>query len=57
MNNRLSKLFIGLGFISLLLTGCQSASSSGKEVIGYHVDENGHLIIEYNDYTRLYIWK
>ena len=48
MKKTLKSIFIGVGFLSLLLTGCQSASNN-REVVGYHVDENGHLIIEYND--------
>lgn len=48
MKIRFSKFFIGIGFLSLLLTGCQTQFSS-KDVVGYHIDENGHLIIEYND--------
>ena len=48
MKKTLKNLFIGFGFLSLLLTGCQ-AGSNGKEVTGYHIDENGHLIIEYDD--------
>ena len=47
MKKTLKSIFIGVGFLSLLLTGCQSTSN--KEVTGYHIDENGHLIIEYND--------
>ena len=47
MKKTLKSIFIGVGFLSLLLTGCQSTSN--KEVTGYHIDENGHLIIDYND--------
>ena len=51
MRNKLAKFFVGIGFFSLLLTACQTSSTPAREVTGYHIDENGHLIIEYDDGT------